>query len=95
VSFPDCRVIGRCVDGFLITVAAHRTSRKLLEEALNVTEPAKIVGLVFNGDDRHLSRGTYSTYASMRASPRDGDGWWRRLVSSRSRTRRRQTASDD
>ncbi len=95
VSFPDCRVIGRCVDGFLITVAAHRTSRKLLEEALNVTEPAKIVGLVFNGDDRHLSRDTYSTYASMRSFPRDGDGWWRRLVSSRSRTRRRETASDD
>jgi capsular exopolysaccharide synthesis family protein len=95
VSFPDCRVIGRCVDGFLITVAAHRTSRKLLEEALNVTEQAKIVGLVFNGDDRHLSRETFGTYTSRRSSDRSRDRWWRRLVSSRSRTRRRLTASDD
>ena len=78
VSFPDCRIIGRWVDGFLITVAAHRTSRKLLEEALNVTEAAKIVGLIFNGDDRHLSRDTFGTYASRRSSKRSGDGWWRR-----------------
>jgi len=47
------------VDGFLIVVTAHRTARKLLEEALQVMEPAKIVGLVFNGDDRHLSRDAY------------------------------------
>jgi protein-tyrosine kinase len=60
VSVPDGRVIGKWVDGFLIVVAAHRTARKLLEEALNITEPAKLVGLVFNGDDRHLSRDTYS-----------------------------------
>lgn len=59
VSFPDCRVIGKWVDGFLIVVTAHRTGRKLLEEALHVTESSKVVGLVFNGDDRHLSRGSY------------------------------------
>ncbi len=66
VSVPDGRVIGKWVDGFLIVVAAHRTPRKLLEEALNVTEPAKLVGLVFNGDDRHLSRDTYSSKRSSR-----------------------------
>src|SRR3989475_8581693 len=38
VSFPDCRVIGKWVDGVLIVVTAHRTPRKLFEEALNVTE---------------------------------------------------------
>ena len=59
VSVPDCRVIGKWVDGFLIVVTAHRTARKLLEEALQVMEPAKIVGLVFNEDDRHLSRDAY------------------------------------
>jgi len=93
VSFPDCRVIEKCVDGFLIAVAAHKTSRKLLEEALNVTERAKIVGFVFNGDDRHLSRDSYGTYASTRSVDLGGGGW-RRLVSSSSRTHRRQTASD-
>ena len=36
-------------------VAAHKTPRKLLEEALNVTDPTKIVGLVFNGDERPLA----------------------------------------
>jgi capsular exopolysaccharide synthesis family protein len=70
VSVPDCRVIGKWVDGFLIVVTAHRTSRKLLEEALKVTEPAKIVGLVFNGDDRHLSRHTYPSRRSSARSDR-------------------------
>jgi protein-tyrosine kinase len=61
VSVPDGRVIAKLVDGFLIVVAAHRTPRKLLEETLNLMEPAKIVGLVFNGDDRHVSRGSHSS----------------------------------
>jgi Mrp family chromosome partitioning ATPase len=64
VSVPDCRVIGKWVDGFLIVVTAHRTARKLLEEALKVTEPAKVIGFVFNGDDRHLSRNAYTSRAS-------------------------------
>jgi Mrp family chromosome partitioning ATPase len=69
VAVPDCRIIGKLVDGILIVVSAHRTARKLLEEALHVTEPAKIVGLVLNGDDRHLSRGSY---ASRHPSNRNG-----------------------
>jgi capsular exopolysaccharide synthesis family protein len=64
VSVPDCRVIGKWVDGFLIVVTAHRTARKLLEEALKVTDADKVVGLVFNGDDRHLSRNAYTSRAS-------------------------------
>jgi len=55
VSVPDCRVIGKWVDGFLIVVGAHKTPRKLLEETLNVMDPGKIIGLVFNGDDHPLS----------------------------------------
>jgi hypothetical protein len=58
------------VDGFLIVVTAHRTGRKLLEEALKTTEPAKVVGLVFNGDDRHLSRHAYASQRSVRPSDR-------------------------
>ena len=71
VLFPDCRIISRYVDGLLIVVHAHKTARKLLEEALNVTELAKVVGLVFNGDDRHLSR---HSYTPRRASRRSGGG---------------------
>jgi capsular exopolysaccharide synthesis family protein len=80
VSAPDSRVIEKWVDGVLIVVAAHRTPRRLLEAALNLVEPAKIMGLVFNGDDRHLLRDTYSSR--------------RRHVVPRS-SRRRQTASDE
>jgi capsular exopolysaccharide synthesis family protein len=55
VTIPDCRAIARWVDGFVVIVAAHRTPRKLLEETLNSMEPAKVIGLIFNGDDRPLS----------------------------------------
>jgi capsular exopolysaccharide synthesis family protein len=92
VLFPDCRVIGNWVDGFLIVVAAHRTARSLLAEALRITEPAKVVGLVFNGDDRHLSR---EAYPLGRYSDRNGDGSQRRAFWGRYRTRRSQTASTD
>jgi capsular exopolysaccharide synthesis family protein len=78
VSVPDGRVTGKWVDGFLIVVAAHRTPRKLLEEALNVTEPAKILGLVFNGDDRHISRSSYSSRRShsRRGTEQRRNGFW-------------------
>jgi capsular exopolysaccharide synthesis family protein len=80
VSIPDCRVIGKWVDGFLIVVTAHKTPRKLLEEALHVTEPAKVVGLVFNRDDRHLSRHSYTSYAPPPSSKRNGGGPLGRLL---------------
>lgn len=52
---PDGREIARWVDGFLVVVAAHRTPRPLLAEALGVLEPDKVVGLVLNGDDSFSS----------------------------------------
>ena len=42
------------VDGVLVVVSANKTPRKLLEEALNELDPAKVVGIVFNNDDRPL-----------------------------------------
>jgi Mrp family chromosome partitioning ATPase len=65
----DCRVIERWVDGFLIVVAAHRTVRNLVAEGLNSMDPAKVVGLVFNRDDRQLSR-YYRYYGNARAGGR-------------------------
>ena len=60
----DCRVIAHCVDGFLLVVAAHHTPRRLVEEALNVVERGKILGLIFNGDDHPPSSfyGSYNYY---------------------------------
>jgi polysaccharide biosynthesis transport protein len=47
----DCRVMMQWVDGFVVVVAAHRTPRKILEEALNVMSQEQILGLVYSGDD--------------------------------------------
>ena len=49
---PDCRLIGRWVDGLLMVVAADRTPRKVVEEGLNLLDPDKVLGLVFNGERR-------------------------------------------
>lgn len=62
LPFPDCRSIERIADGFLLVVAAHKTPRKLIEEATNVLDPNKVVGLIFNNDDR--SAFGYSDYYS-------------------------------
>ena len=77
VAVQDCRVIARWIDGFLVVVAAHRTPRRLLEEALTVVDPAKIMGLVFNGDDPLFSiyrPGHDAKYYSGRGEPRQGTG---------------------
>jgi len=64
----DCRVIAHWVDGFLLVVAAHHTPRRLVEEALNVVERAKILGLIFNGDDQPPSS-FYGYYGYYGAGP--------------------------
>jgi capsular exopolysaccharide synthesis family protein len=60
----DCRVIAHLVDGFLLVVAAHRTPRRLVDEALNVVERGKMLGLVFNGNEQPPSSydGYYGYY---------------------------------
>jgi hypothetical protein len=37
-------------------VTANKTPRRMLTEALKELDPAKVFGIVFNGDDRTLSR---------------------------------------
>src|SRR5262249_22823502 len=49
LSIPDCRIIGRCVDWFLVVVAAHKTPARLLDEALRTLPAAEILWLLFNG----------------------------------------------
>ena len=66
IPVPDCRLIARWVDGLLMVVAAHRTPRRLVEEGLGLFEPARVLGLVFNGD-RRASSGYYGYYAYGRA----------------------------
>jgi capsular exopolysaccharide synthesis family protein len=66
VPVPDCRLIARLVEGFIILVGAHRTRRELLQEAFAALDPTKVLGLVFNGDDRP-PRSYYGYYASHAA----------------------------
>jgi capsular exopolysaccharide synthesis family protein len=64
VLAPDCLMMGRSVDGFVI-VSAHKTSRKEIAEALNIIGPSKLLGLVFNNDDGLLESYGYRTYLSV------------------------------
>ena len=77
---PDCRIIGKWADGFLLVVAAHKTPRKLVEEALNLTDPSKLLGLVFNYDDRALPGYYTYYYASGQPTAHQGQSWRRRLA---------------
>jgi capsular exopolysaccharide synthesis family protein len=52
---PDTQILENWIDGFVLVVAAHRTPRKLVGEALHLLNPSKLIGVVFNNDDRPLS----------------------------------------
>ena len=54
VPVVDSALLSRVVDGVLVVVSANKTRRKLLEEALNEMDAAKVIGIVFNNDDRPL-----------------------------------------
>jgi len=82
VGLPDCRLIERAVDGFLVVVSAHRTPRKMLAEALNVIDPAKLVGIVFNADDSPSSE-YYGSYGYGARPHGFSATWWRRLMDGR------------
>jgi Mrp family chromosome partitioning ATPase len=75
-SVQDCRIIAQWVDGFLLVVAAHWTPRRLVDEALSVVEPDKMLGIVFNGDDQPSSSfyGYYGGNASTAPHSTNGRG---------------------
>jgi receptor protein-tyrosine kinase len=51
VAFPDFRLVERVVDASILVVAAHRTPGDAIEEAVALLDPAKALGVVFNGAD--------------------------------------------
>ncbi|HET9359103.1 MAG TPA: CpsD/CapB family tyrosine-protein kinase [Vicinamibacterales bacterium] len=68
VPIADCQLLARWVDAFLVVVAAHRTPRRALAEALSVLGP-KVLGIVFNRDDRPLGKYYgYDSYTNPRAA---------------------------
>jgi len=77
IPFPDCRFIEPCVDGFLLVVKAHKTSRKLIAETLDSIDPTKMVGIFLNNETRSDSH-----YYSAQYSPekKNDNGWGHRLT---------------
>ena len=61
VPVCDAAVMSRLVDGMLVVVAAHETTRKQLGEALSLLDESKTLGLVFNGDEG-ASASQYDAY---------------------------------
>jgi protein-tyrosine kinase len=82
IPLPDCRAIAKRVDGFVMIVAAHRTPQRLLEEALGVLDPAKLLGVVFNRNDRRTSD-SYGYYGAY-VKPLNGHRpWWWKIRNGR------------
>ena len=57
----DSALLAKLVDGVLLVVSANQTPRKLLGEALNMLDSSKVLGIVFNRDERPLF-GYYNSY---------------------------------
>jgi protein-tyrosine kinase len=57
----DSALLAKSVDGVLMVVSANQTPRKLLGEALNMLDASKVLGIVFNRDERPLF-GYYDAY---------------------------------
>jgi capsular exopolysaccharide synthesis family protein len=50
----DAAVLARAVDGVIMVVAADKTPRRLLAVALDLLDPSKVIGIVFNNDNSPL-----------------------------------------
>jgi capsular exopolysaccharide synthesis family protein len=83
VPVPDCRILAKWVDGFLLVVAAHRTPRLLVDEALALMDPDQVIGIVFNGDDRLFSAYSGYHYGYDRTRSAGRAGWWERAAGRR------------
>jgi protein-tyrosine kinase len=63
VPLADSRLLSGVVDGYVVVVAAHKTTKKMVVDALDLLGSARLVSVVFNGDDRPLSNYGYYGYA--------------------------------
>lgn len=81
VFLPDSQLIEKWVDGVFLVVAAGRTPKKMLEEALNLMDMEKIIGIVFNGytPDSIKKYGDAYAYVRVRSGLKRGN-LWARLV---------------
>ncbi len=81
VFLPDSQLIEKLVDGIFMVVAANRTPKKMLEEALNLMDPSRIIGIIFNGYTSSTieKHGDAYAYVRVRAGLKRGH-WWSRMI---------------
>ncbi len=84
VPVADLRALSQWVDGFYLVVAAHRTPRALLDEALSAMDPEKVLGIIYNGDDLPLSRRYRYYYSYGEREPKPG--FWASLLDFKARS---------
>ena len=68
VAFPDFRLVEKVVDASILVVAAHLTPSGAIDEAVTLLDPAKAMGVVFNGADlaNKYYRGAWDTIRRSR-----------------------------
>lgn len=63
LPYPDVGILRDVVDGFVMVVRANRTPREQVRDSLNAIGAQRMLGLIFNDDDRS---GTLATGQSHR-----------------------------
>lgn len=48
LALPDSHLISKWIDGFMVLVTSGVTTKKMLADALDLMEPEKVLGMVFN-----------------------------------------------
>ena len=74
MPFPDCRVLAKVVDGFLLVVSANRTPRRVIDEALEVLPKEAMIGVVFNGEHQKAAKAAHGYYAEESAAAAEESG---------------------
>lgn len=67
---PDARLLESVVDGVLLVVAAHRTPRKLVAQAINLLDRSKLAAVVLNRHVHQPSGYGYGVYGYGTYTPR-------------------------
>jgi Mrp family chromosome partitioning ATPase len=68
LPFPDVGILRDLVDGFVVVIRANRTPREQVRESLDAIGTQRVLGVIFNDDDRS---GAAATSAPRRRRLRD------------------------
>jgi capsular exopolysaccharide synthesis family protein len=60
LAFPDVGIIRDIVDGFVLVVRANRTPREQVRQSIGTIGSDRVLGMIFNADDRMQATSPYS-----------------------------------